>query len=64
MYKVDNERDQTLYSRLCGDLNGKEIQARECVCVCVCREREREMIYFTIQQKITQPCEKLRSNKN
>ena len=52
MYKVDDERDQTLYSRLCGDLNGKEIQARECVCVCVCVERERErddLLHYTAE---------------
>ena len=40
MYKIENLREQTaqhkeLYSVLCGDLNGEEIQGRRNICICV-----------------------------
>ena len=53
---------QELYLMLCGALNGKEIQKRGEIYIHIYiyiyreRERERELIYFAVQQKLTQHC--------
>lgn len=43
-------RAQDLYSMLCRDINGKEIQKRGDIC------KQKQLIRFTVQQKLMQYC--------